>query len=420
MASLGRAARRRFVQRRKALGFTQESLAAKLDVERSTVVRWESGRSEPLAALWPKLAAALKVAPEQLIDLFSTVPSEASFVAPSEPVDERSSSASRCGSPGDEIAQLRRILMGRCPDAPPSTHIELAGEVDLAWNLFFSARLGGMRRMLPTALARAYNAAETATGERRQHLNIQLAQLLHASSNFLGYVSETDLATVALVRADALVADSGDELTRASIKGSQSWLFAKNGMYRDATECASEAATEIEPRLSAASPRRIAIWGELLCYAAFAASRAGEHAEARRYLRLTESAGIQLGNEYIGRPEHSNMFGPTSAASFGVINETAADRPAAALELATAAIGGTGVPPTLRSRRLVNVAHAQIRSGDDVGAVSTLRHACSIAPEFVGHISLAHMLTDELLSRRSRRPSGLTDLADRLGSSIDS
>jgi DNA-binding XRE family transcriptional regulator len=71
MAALGRLVRRRFVQRRKALGFTQESLAALLNVERSTVVRWEAGKSEPLAWLWPKLAAALKVTPEQLTDLLA-------------------------------------------------------------------------------------------------------------------------------------------------------------------------------------------------------------------------------------------------------------------------------------------------------------------------------------------------------------
>jgi len=56
------AARRdRLAQRRKALGLTQEGLAGLLNVERSTVLRWEHGECEPLPWIRPKLARALKV-----------------------------------------------------------------------------------------------------------------------------------------------------------------------------------------------------------------------------------------------------------------------------------------------------------------------------------------------------------------------
>lgn len=51
---------------RKASGHTQESLAAALRVDRSTVIRWESGDHAPLPYLWPKLARLLGQSPEQL------------------------------------------------------------------------------------------------------------------------------------------------------------------------------------------------------------------------------------------------------------------------------------------------------------------------------------------------------------------
>ncbi|MDQ0776320.1 transcriptional regulator with XRE-family HTH domain [Streptomyces aurantiacus] len=54
------------VQRRKAAGFTQEGLAEYLDVERSTVGRWESGETEPQVWLRPKLARALNTSNEEL------------------------------------------------------------------------------------------------------------------------------------------------------------------------------------------------------------------------------------------------------------------------------------------------------------------------------------------------------------------
>jgi len=54
---------------RKAAGYTQESLAAALHVDRSTVVRWEAGDQAPLPYLRPKLARLLRQSPEQLREL---------------------------------------------------------------------------------------------------------------------------------------------------------------------------------------------------------------------------------------------------------------------------------------------------------------------------------------------------------------
>ena len=60
------ARRQRLAQRRKALGLTQEALAELVAVGRSTVVRWESGESEPLPSIRHKLAQALRVSTDQL------------------------------------------------------------------------------------------------------------------------------------------------------------------------------------------------------------------------------------------------------------------------------------------------------------------------------------------------------------------
>ncbi len=66
-ARAGRAVRRdRLATRRRALGLTQEDLAILLEVERSTVVRWERGTTQPLPWLWPKLARALQIPAAQL------------------------------------------------------------------------------------------------------------------------------------------------------------------------------------------------------------------------------------------------------------------------------------------------------------------------------------------------------------------
>jgi len=59
------------VRARKAVGFTQEEAAYRLGVDRSTIARWESGETEPLPWLRPKLAKLLVVTLARLEELLA-------------------------------------------------------------------------------------------------------------------------------------------------------------------------------------------------------------------------------------------------------------------------------------------------------------------------------------------------------------
>lgn len=63
--------RSRLTRARKAAGYTQEKLAAALHVDRNTVARWESGKSEPLPYNRPKLGKLLRLSCQQLEALLS-------------------------------------------------------------------------------------------------------------------------------------------------------------------------------------------------------------------------------------------------------------------------------------------------------------------------------------------------------------
>ncbi|MGW2249919.1 helix-turn-helix domain-containing protein [Kitasatospora sp. NPDC001660] len=58
-------------KRRKSLGYSQEKFAELNGVATSTVVRWESGKTDPQPYQRPKIAKLLKITPEQLEDLLS-------------------------------------------------------------------------------------------------------------------------------------------------------------------------------------------------------------------------------------------------------------------------------------------------------------------------------------------------------------
>jgi DNA-binding XRE family transcriptional regulator len=64
--------RQLLARRRRAVGLTQEALAALLDVDRSTVARWERGETEPLPWIRPKLGKSLRVTTDRLDELLAT------------------------------------------------------------------------------------------------------------------------------------------------------------------------------------------------------------------------------------------------------------------------------------------------------------------------------------------------------------
>jgi tetratricopeptide (TPR) repeat protein/transcriptional regulator with XRE-family HTH domain len=109
-ASASRTAKRqRLAQRRKSLGLTQEALAAMLEVERSTVVRWERGETEPLPCIRPELAKALRVSADRLEELLSSSTAESDGAGPTVPRQLPAAVPDFTGR-GDELDALTQIL----------------------------------------------------------------------------------------------------------------------------------------------------------------------------------------------------------------------------------------------------------------------------------------------------------------------
>lgn len=78
--------RERLAKRRKALGYSQEKFADQLGVATSTVVRWESGETEPQPHLRRRLARLLKATASDLEALLTPAPL-ACLVVPENPLD---------------------------------------------------------------------------------------------------------------------------------------------------------------------------------------------------------------------------------------------------------------------------------------------------------------------------------------------
>src|SRR6267143_7283923 len=104
--------RRRLAARRRALGFTQESLAERLGVHPITVRRWEiGGVGEPQPWVRRKLAEHLQVSAEELEELLS----DGHGVLPWGPADDEDDVNRRA---------LLKLLGGAALAAPFAGHLE--------------------------------------------------------------------------------------------------------------------------------------------------------------------------------------------------------------------------------------------------------------------------------------------------------
>jgi DNA-binding XRE family transcriptional regulator len=100
--------RRSFVQARKTAGYTQESLAERLGVDRTTVVRWESGEYTPQPWLRPRIAEALGLSLRELSELVDGVETAGRAVEVSASVVEAGSVPVPLA--GQDHDRLRRVV----------------------------------------------------------------------------------------------------------------------------------------------------------------------------------------------------------------------------------------------------------------------------------------------------------------------
>lgn len=115
--------RERFVQRRKACGYSQEDLAEQLGIERSTVARWERGLTDPQPWVRPRLLQALQVSTDELETLIAA--SDAGAV-------ERSRRSTRTEVGAREPAAPGRATWMTNAPTPPTMNPDELGHIVLA------------------------------------------------------------------------------------------------------------------------------------------------------------------------------------------------------------------------------------------------------------------------------------------------
>lgn len=309
----------RLIQLRKQAGFTQDSLAEHLGVNRSTVLRWESGEKPPTPRLRPKLADALRLSAEELTFVLSvkgnldstghertTTDGRFNVTAESEgdSVNRRefialagTALAGAVITPPSAIRDLSLVLVGQDLPLDPRSDLTVAGLAD------------GMARMktayqacnyqlvaseLPELLTRARASAIYLAGDDRRHLAAVDAQLHHVAASVLLKLDNHALASVAADRSITSAKRSEDPVMIAASARIVTHTLMAAGQHQAAHGFATSQADLLREAVDTPDTDAFSVYGALLLRGAVAAGMDEDPHTARTLLNEAEKAALRL------------------------------------------------------------------------------------------------------------------------------
>jgi transcriptional regulator with XRE-family HTH domain len=282
------------------------------------------------------------------------------------------------------------------PLAPQSAEV-LSGRVSEAWRVWHTSRFQRTEvgNLLPGLIADIDHAMRQ---ERSRELAVVSASLYALAQQYAAHIAEPELYWVMVDRSVRAAEDADDP----TMLGAGAWVTCNGLRDRDgeaALRLASEAATDLRPRLEEGTDELRGIFGALCLSAAVTAAKEGRSGDAWRW---HDEADVTAGRLPTGYAHPLTMFSSGNVAAYAVSLGTELKTPGVAVQRAEAI--STAVPSVQRqSRMLVDAARAEWQRHEPAGAFAYLRAAHNVSPEEVRYVPPARALAAEL-ARKTNGP----------------
>jgi transcriptional regulator with XRE-family HTH domain len=283
---------------RKAVGYSQESLAEAVGVDRSTVVRWEAGTSEPFPYQQPKLARLLGVDAAALRALLH--PADVAVIAvqpwyaPTATED-------------DELEALELMRRVDASDVGKETLQRLESIVDelaIAYPKTPPQVLLSRIRKHLGYVNRLFDGHKTLAEHQRLLVIGGWLSLLGATVHI--DLNQADAARARLKTAASLAEHAGHDEIRAWCHETEAWRVLTDGDYTQALKL-SEAAKALAPAGSSAAVQSTAQMGR-------AYARLGQQVET--YAAITEVHRLTSPMKRPDQPEHHFRYDPDKTVAY--------------------------------------------------------------------------------------------------------
>lgn len=377
--------------------YSQIDLATAADVSVDVIRKLEQGRRQTAS-----IGTLQRIARVVDVDV-------AELLGRSRPVPSGGDDQARVWAVRDALTSVDDLL-GELDDADAPDLAELDRSVSYAWGAYWAGRYGLLAALLPRLLTEARaatHAAAVSGGDRVADLAAQVHQLAAGTLLRLG---AADLGHVAARESLRWAAMAPDPLRDAAMRSTLVYVLIRQGRFLDAERVAVATAEALQPHGDASTPQ-LSVYGGLLLRGATAAARQGRAGAAAA---LLGEAGEVAGRTGVDRTDYEVVFGPSNWVMQSVDVAVVSEDYPSAVAVARRMPRDSVLPLAAWSRHLTDVAHAQLRLGNDRAAEAALLTLERRAPDWTAHHRLPRMLVGELLTRR--RPSvALRELAGRLG-----
>lgn len=442
--------------RRQASGLTQEQLAERLGVERSTVARWESGHSTPRPWARPRLADALGLTSGEVAALVDaaldgdpasqefptatdsevdtnrrqllTAVAGASLVAGVMP-PPRSSAYSTTTSWATPVREavldplgLQRLrhrtssaVEGRRRPHRAAPLVDLRRRVVGMTAASLASNHALLTRHLPSLINDTELAAASVVTDDDALLACRLVSDTYAGAAWtLIKGGHPDVAAIAAGRAISAAEDASDPVRLAAGVRALAETSMREGDHAQALHLALTASLHLDRPLHMPNTQDRSAWcvhGAALLSGAAAAARQGDARTARAALAAAAAAADRLGDDVVAL---GTVFGPTNVRIHHVAVAIELGDAAGAVAAARA-VDETRLPFVLaerRARHLIDVARAHAATGDDTAALTALLQAERDGPDETRTHRHTHAVLRTLMLHE-KRSTGLRELAGR-------
>ncbi|MFJ2110948.1 helix-turn-helix domain-containing protein [Streptomyces sp. NPDC087850] len=292
--------RQGFIERRKSCGYSQESFAEAVGVDRTTVQRWENGKSEPHAWQRPRIAKILDIVSDELSVLLSAE-NRVSELPPA------GWSAEISPSHDDEFEALelaRRVQMSDV-GAETLNRLERAFD-DLAMKYPVTPPQELLKRVLKHSsyVAHLLDAKKTLSEHRKLLVVGGWLSLLGATLHI--DLNQQDAATARLQTAATLAQQAEHDEIHAWCFETDAWRVLTDGDYLRALEL-SQIAQSIAPANTSVFIQATAQEGR-------ARARLGQSKET--YSAISRVQQMSAAMKRPDHPEHHYQYDPGKALSY--------------------------------------------------------------------------------------------------------